>query len=464
MTFVPHYDSNRLLLWSMLAVAAGHSSVTSVLYNSLVNPVRRLAGDIYSHQSRGLEAVQALLILCAWPFPYQQTVNDPSPMYCSLATTIALQTGLHRPPALSDDFAFQMDDSGSSRVNIGDRERAWLGCFIMNYTVSERQGIPSPISPYRSISRAMGKGSSPHLADTLIGLGQIAFLGHKTTTALGDDSSAPSGLVDDPMRLIHFFDIDFQTASESLHGKVSSQCDIFLLYSRLSLYSYAFNDSSIPNHNQNHSYDVEKSAISGKALSTAMKLLQLACENFNASLRWPAFVKNCVIYATCLAAFILSKVKQSETEVKSIIDTCEAANTLIRLWSLFPKDSYSRISTHLARFIDSINPKTSLGMATPGDTRRGLAHQQTVTSRMSANIMFNVIWPAKKAGMNGNATTLNDDGPTSVHLLANNGMEEQNMHVTGLPSQATFDQVDTVDFGYFDDIFADWSDLLGNTT
>ncbi|KIW39381.1 hypothetical protein, variant [Exophiala oligosperma] len=462
MTFAQQYNSNRLLLWSVLAISAGNSSVTSALYNSLVNPVRRLAGDIYSHQSRGLEAVQALLLLCAWPFPYQQTVNDPSPMYCSLATAIAHQIGLHRPPALSNDFDFQVDGPESSRVKVRDRERAWLGCFVMNYTISIRLGIPSPISSYRSISSAIAKEPPSHLADTLIGLVHVAYLGHKTTTALGDDASAPSGLVDDPARLIHFFDHDFQAACQSLHGKISSQCDVFLLHSRLTLYSYAFNDKGTQNPNQ--AYDVEKSELSGKALSAAMKLMQLACENFNASLRWPAFVKNCVIYATCLAAFIVSKVKQSEIEVKTIIDTCEAANSLIRLWSLFPKDNYSRISTHIARFIDSINQRTSFMMATPEDTRGGLARQTPVTSRMSANVMFNVIWPAKKAGMNGTAPTLGDEAQSVVHPLVNTMMEEEDAHDTGLPTQVNLGPMDTIDFGSFDDIFADWSDLLGNTT
>lgn len=333
---------------------------------------------------------------------------------------------------------------------------AWL----IQYRISLRLGIPSPISSYRSISSAISNGSSSYLADTLIGLVHVAYLGHRTTTALGDDASAASGLVDDPVRLIHFFDHDFQAACESLHGKVSSQCDIFLLYSRLSLYSYAFNDSNI--QNQNHSYDVEKSEISGKALSAALKLMQLACESFNASLRWPAFVKNCVMYATCLAAFILSKVKQSEIEIKTIIDRCEAANSLIRLWSLFPKDNYSRISTHLTRFIDSINPKPSFIMTTSEGTRSGLAHQTPVTSRMSANVMFNVIWPAKKAGLSGSATTLNDESQPFVDPLATNRMEEQDLRDNGLLAQVNFGPMDNVDFGSFDDIFADWSDLLGN--
>lgn len=115
-----------------MAVSAGASPETASLYNSLVNPVRRLAGDIYSHQSQGLGAVQGLLLLCAWPFPYQQTVNDPSPMYAALATNLAYQLGLHRPPALHADFSYH---ATRHEENLDDeRERAWYGCFVINYT------------------------------------------------------------------------------------------------------------------------------------------------------------------------------------------------------------------------------------------------------------------------------------------------------------------------------------------
>jgi len=123
------FQSQKLLPWAILAVAAGGSVQLQSLYNSLVDPVRRLAGDIYSHQSRGLEAVQALLLLCAWPFPYQQTINDPSPTYAAQATNIALQIGLHRPDFYSD---FEYGPRKSENLEL-ERERAWYGCFIISH-------------------------------------------------------------------------------------------------------------------------------------------------------------------------------------------------------------------------------------------------------------------------------------------------------------------------------------------
>lgn len=127
--FLAEYDSNRLLLWTVLAIASKGREDMPNVYTSLVEPVRRLASGIYAPQSRSLKTMQALLLLCVWPFPFQQTINDPSTMYCSLATTIGYQLGLHRPLHRSD---FDENAMGPGISNISERS-TWYGCFIVNH-------------------------------------------------------------------------------------------------------------------------------------------------------------------------------------------------------------------------------------------------------------------------------------------------------------------------------------------
>lgn len=126
--FTAEYDSNRLLLWTVLAIASRGRDDMPNVYASLVEPVRRLASDLYSGQSRSLKTMQALLLLCIWPFPHQQSINDPSPMYCSLATHIGYQLGLHRPMHRSD---FHETASRPIVSNLTER-KTWYGCFIVN--------------------------------------------------------------------------------------------------------------------------------------------------------------------------------------------------------------------------------------------------------------------------------------------------------------------------------------------
>lgn len=97
-------------------------------YSSLVDAVRKLAADLYEPQSRSLKTMQALLLLCAWPFPFQRTHNDPSPMYCSLATNIGYQLGLHRPLCKGDFEENTREYATATTVEM----KTWYGCFIVN--------------------------------------------------------------------------------------------------------------------------------------------------------------------------------------------------------------------------------------------------------------------------------------------------------------------------------------------
>ncbi|KAK4938943.1 hypothetical protein LTR10_020691 [Elasticomyces elasticus] len=463
-TFISRYDANKLLLWSILSISAGGIRETASLYNSLVNPVRRLAGDIYSHQSRGLGAVQGLLLLCAWPFPYQHTVNDPSPMYAALAINLAQQLGLHRPPSFRSDFSYN-PTRHEERFDEGERELAWYGCFVMDYTIAVRLGIPPSITSCQSIISEVAKGQSSSLPDTLLHLLHIAYLGQKTATLLGDDGSALSGLTSDPLQYIQLLGHDFQCTYASLKDKLSQQCKIFYLSTRLTLYSYAFNTGN--DYDQTGLSDFKETEVSGKALSAVTELLQLACENFNATSCWPAFMKNCVIYATVMGSSIVARTIPSAIAVGSWLETCQAGNSLVRLWSLFPKDNYSRISAHISRFIDFINSKASTG-AVNGHVHQiwqnELGGRGPVKSRMSANVLFNVIWPAKRAG---NTTHLAPSsnrhrGDTATQRELQDGTSNQTFIDMTDPAYDDFDPMDNFQgLDIFDDIFADWSDLQG---
>ena len=136
--FVLEYDQNKLLLWTILAITTKGQPET---YSSLVDPVRKLAADLYQPQSRSLKTMQALLLLCAWPFPFQRTHQDPSPMYCSLATNIGYQLGLHRPWCKGDFEVDTQEFVTASAIEM----KTWYGCFDVNTCfVSSRYMMRSP--------------------------------------------------------------------------------------------------------------------------------------------------------------------------------------------------------------------------------------------------------------------------------------------------------------------------------
>ncbi|EXJ91696.1 hypothetical protein A1O3_00246 [Capronia epimyces CBS 606.96] len=470
-TFLAHYNANTLLLWTMLAIASGSSAQMSPLFNSLVDPVRRLAGDLYSHQSRGLEAVQALLLLCAWPFPYAQTVNDPSPMYASLATNIAYQIGLHRPSFRSD---FEYNVSTLDETLEQARQKAWYGCFIINHTVTMRLGVPSIVRLNHSIVSEIAQGSSSHLPPILHNLLHIAFLSEKTNSVLGDDVSIPSGLLPQPLRLLQLFDRDFQSIRKVLENTMSKQDRIFFLSSQLHLYSFALNSysASTPSHEAT-APDIEKEEFVAKAMQVIVDLLLLAQHDDQGQSKvWPAFIKQCIIYAASLGVAAIGMSEHSESGQRtSLVEACRAGNSLIQSWSLFNKDHYSRMSTHVSNLLDYVEIGSSTGILWPELQHK---HANTsflrppIESRMSLNMLYNTIWRAKRlySGSRSMVSALREQrhGVAASPAEPSTELRDHDFMQMRTP---TFD-----DFGLMNefadpqgfDIFADWQDLLGNST
>jgi Fungal specific transcription factor domain len=123
------YNCCPLLFWTIIAIASKESREYSYLYLTLMDPVRRLANDIHSVASKSVPFIQALLLLCTWPFPYTAKILDRSWSYCGTATHIALELGLHRPRHISD-FVWNVTVEEETLLT---RRITWLACFIVNH-------------------------------------------------------------------------------------------------------------------------------------------------------------------------------------------------------------------------------------------------------------------------------------------------------------------------------------------
>lgn len=108
---------------------ASKSLESYAVYHQLLQPqIRRMAGDIYTFHDQPLETVQALLLLCWWPYTHGATRDEPALVYSGLAVNIALQHGIHRPHHHSDwVYASEVDEA-----RVKGFQRAWAGCAIMN--------------------------------------------------------------------------------------------------------------------------------------------------------------------------------------------------------------------------------------------------------------------------------------------------------------------------------------------
>jgi len=97
------------------------------LYVDVVNGVRAMSFETMRPANWSLQAMQALLLLCHWPLPYEKH-DDPSLSLIAIATQMGFRMGLHRP---DHTFEFMVDSHSHMELDIF-RRRTWVACFVMN--------------------------------------------------------------------------------------------------------------------------------------------------------------------------------------------------------------------------------------------------------------------------------------------------------------------------------------------
>jgi hypothetical protein len=128
MDLVESYNTCPLLFWIVMAIASKASRKYADLYLQLRHLIERLVADHANPASRSTYFVQALLLLCIWPFPFSAVNEEPSWLYCSLAIHMAMLLGLHRP-----QHPFRLLNAADAEVgDLAVQTRTWIACFVVN--------------------------------------------------------------------------------------------------------------------------------------------------------------------------------------------------------------------------------------------------------------------------------------------------------------------------------------------
>ncbi|KAK5166495.1 uncharacterized protein LTR77_008038 [Saxophila tyrrhenica] len=446
--FYTTHTTNRLLLWTVLALASFDQDSNSATYFSLVDPVRRLAADLYGPQSRSFKTMQALLLLCVWPFPFQQTINDPSPMFCSLATGIGYQLGLHRPRCRGD-----FDENAVEGVESeGEEERTWWGCFVVNHCLALRLGVPSTISPAHALLSAASSDHPSAPPSLLIDL-NLALLSKQYTTLLGDDPSTPSGQRPDPGSLIHAFESQLAQLRSRFSGHWTAVAEISYYALQLQVYSFSLCQSAdhLTSDENNNNNTAAAQLIQAKALSAVVKLVSEASKPDPDKKFWPAATKYCLVFAACIGVSVAADSSDLIVQI-SLLSAVKDAVVALRGWSLFPRDQIARVAGHLSTAAARVEGGTAGAGKGKGKVK------EVVRARMTANIPYRVIWGAK----HGRALSSRPNG-VEGHVPQVSTGEAMPAPETGgyTPQQPIgMDAFEDVDDANFTDIFLDWQQLL----
>jgi hypothetical protein len=464
-TFLSRYNFNKLLLWTVLAIASRDSTQHATLYSSLVDPVRRLAGDLYASQSRSFETVQALLLLCVWPFPFQQTINDPSPMYMALASQIAYQLGLHRP-AFRADFT----ENNLPQADPGElaRKKVWFGCCIVNQFVTAKLGTPSTIKPGHAVLSELAQGSLSIIPEPLISQLHLTYLANKAQTALGDDDYSQSGVPSNCLSIVRSFEAEATQLRERFKHKWGPETQLLYLSHLQHLYSFALDASNIRSDVAQSDVDID--IMYAKAYDVALQLCRLAAAAPMPNHCWPVFVKYSVMYGLLFAIPLANIEPQGSSQRKQLIEAVCEGLVVMRSWSMFEKDHFSRVSGHVDWLIrkleDADRGRASSTVTISGNSTTDASNANSkkkrlvfsVKSRMSTNIMYETIWTAKY-GARGEEQARNQifAAPTPSQTLPSNTLNTPMLD----PTLDNFVFTDGWENSGFLDIFADWQSLIG---
>ena len=122
-----YFNQSPLLFWAIISVASRRDEQDITLLRMLAQPVTKIAWDEVATRRNPVPTIQALLLLCTWPFPAMSLLSENSPTWGDVAMSMAIQRGLHCP-ARSGEFSRSRDPLPSALQL--EMSRTWAACYI----------------------------------------------------------------------------------------------------------------------------------------------------------------------------------------------------------------------------------------------------------------------------------------------------------------------------------------------
>jgi hypothetical protein len=97
-----YYNSSPVLFWVLISVAARRFTEDQILISSLAQAVPKLVWERIAEHPIPFPALQALLVLCMWPFPLTHMWGDASVSLSNISLVAAFHMGLHRPDHMQE--------------------------------------------------------------------------------------------------------------------------------------------------------------------------------------------------------------------------------------------------------------------------------------------------------------------------------------------------------------------------
>ncbi|KAJ5602119.1 Transcriptional regulatory protein LEU3 [Penicillium lagena] len=374
------YEQDPILFWVVISIGSRNTSQYEYMQDALQGEIKSLVSNAHTPAKQSLQLIQALLLLCYWPFPFGATANDPSWSYSALSISCAYTKGVHRAEHLSD---FEYDATPTSEM-IVERKRTWIACFIVNQRLSSLNGFPPLVTPDHTIQSAVSLQPT-WLPTPLVQQLYISYQSYKITSALGNSETQSSGLLPHPANLIRLFDSELRSTQPPSTASIDTDTSawqesetIYLLATKLQLYSFALNLTSPA------SASTPENETLARSYTAAISLLQHALK-VSPQIKYCPF--HTIRYIT-YAIFVLFKLMACTTP-EEFTDETTSRNLIARTWELFRQASHDT-TDHVSRMCDIIQYLS---------TTRWYDEESPevrVLSRGAANLVVEMIWRARR--------------------------------------------------------------------
>lgn len=121
------YERSPLLFWTIVFIAARQDQEDPALLAVLTPCVKKLLWSVIAAPPHSLLSLQAMSLLCMWPFPTSSMSTDTSFLLAGIMRTAALHIGLHKPELLQDYSRVECQ-LGPSELR--EAVKVWAGCYI----------------------------------------------------------------------------------------------------------------------------------------------------------------------------------------------------------------------------------------------------------------------------------------------------------------------------------------------
>lgn len=122
------YAKSKLLFWTIVATGSRKNVNDPTLILTLGPRVQDIAKGAIFAPGSVLLAIQALIILCCWPMPFEALSNDNTPVIAGAALQLAMSIGLH-VYGTGQDFARSKVD-GNHKESL-KRAKIWTLCLLI---------------------------------------------------------------------------------------------------------------------------------------------------------------------------------------------------------------------------------------------------------------------------------------------------------------------------------------------